>query len=148
MPIRSLCYLLLAAIGYIVMPLDLIPDVPGIGWLDDMVVLGAVAYLLFGYLPKHGGVQWRRTADGARNPDAAAAGSEAEEGFKERFGSDDPYVVLGVTRAAGADDLKHAYRDLLTQYHPDKVAHLSPEFQALAHDRVVAIQRAYTRVAG
>ena len=24
----------------------------------------------------------------------------------------------------------------------------SPEFQALAHDRVVAIQRAYTRVAG
>ena len=30
------------AVVYVVMPVDLIPDVPGIGWLDDMGVVALV----------------------------------------------------------------------------------------------------------
>ena len=42
--------ILLAAIAYGVWPLDLIPDVaPGIGWMDDAVVIAAaIANLLRG----------------------------------------------------------------------------------------------------
>lgn len=32
--------LIAGALLYMAMPIDLIPDVPGIGWLDDIGVLG------------------------------------------------------------------------------------------------------------
>ena len=36
----------LAAVFYVIWPLDLIPDVPIVGWLDDLGVMGlATAYL-------------------------------------------------------------------------------------------------------
>lgn len=37
--------LLIVAVAYVIMPADLIPDVPVIGWLDDIGVMGlALAY--------------------------------------------------------------------------------------------------------
>lgn len=36
-----------------------------------------------------------------------------------RWESDDPYVVLGISRTATADEIKKQYRSLLKQYHPD-----------------------------
>src|SRR5580700_9181465 len=33
--------------------------------------------------------------------------------------SKDPYEVLGISRNAGADDIKSAYRRLARRYHPD-----------------------------
>lgn len=138
---RALLLLLLAGLGYVVMPLDLIPDVPGVGWLDDVVVLLALGYVVAGYL---------RTRVDARTPDSTPRGaSDADwpaDAFDARFGSSDPRVVLGVGPAAGPDEVKQAYRKLLAEYHPDKVSHLSSEFQALAHERAVAIQRAYGQV--
>ncbi|KAL6763549.1 hypothetical protein V8C86DRAFT_2491531 [Haematococcus lacustris] len=39
---------------YIISPLDLIPDViPIIGWLDDMLVLGALVMFLFNMAMQH-----------------------------------------------------------------------------------------------
>jgi uncharacterized membrane protein YkvA (DUF1232 family) len=38
---------ILAAILYLVSPVDVIPDfLPGLGWLDDLVVLGILAWVL------------------------------------------------------------------------------------------------------
>lgn len=45
----------------------------------------------------------------------------------ERFYSNDPYVVLGVTESDSMADIKKAKRDLLQIYHPDKIMMTAPE---------------------
>jgi preprotein translocase subunit Sec63 len=51
--------------------------------------------------------------------------------------------VLGVAPTAGIDEIREAYRRLVAQYHPDKVAQLGPELQALANEKTQAITAAY-----
>ncbi len=55
----------------------------------------------------------------------------------------DPWTVLGVPRDAGPDAIARAYREQLKRYHPDRVAGLGDELQALAHEKTLEIQRAY-----
>lgn len=55
----------------------------------------------------------------------------------------DAFAVLGLPHDAGRDDVKRAYRDLCRMYHPDRVAHLGLEFQALAHRKMSSINSAY-----
>ncbi len=54
-----------------------------------------------------------------------------------------PYEVLGVSTSATFDEIRQAYRMLAKQYHPDRVAHLAPEFRALAEKRMKEINQAY-----
>ena len=53
------------------------------------------------------------------------------------------YRTLGLKPGASAEEIKRAYRDLAHKYHPDKVAHMGEEFQALAEEKFKAIQSAY-----
>jgi hypothetical protein len=55
----------------------------------------------------------------------------------------DPYVVLGVARDAGKEDIRAAYLREMARYHPDKVSHLGVELQELAKRKAQAINRAY-----
>jgi DnaJ like chaperone protein len=56
------------------------------------------------------------------------------------------YKVLGVSPSDGPEKVKHAYRGLVKQYHPDRVAHLGEEFRQLAHRKFLAVQEAYDRI--
>ncbi|RKH60680.1 J domain-containing protein [Corallococcus aberystwythensis] len=47
----------------------------------------------------------------------------------------DPWTVLGIERGTPKDEARKAFRTLIAQYHPDKVAHLAPEFHVLAERR-------------
>jgi len=60
----------------------------------------------------------------------------------------DPYAVLGVTSGASADELARAYREQMKRYHPDRVADMPREFQELAHQKAIEIQRAYAELGG
>ena len=55
----------------------------------------------------------------------------------------DPYAVLGVAPSADRTEVRKAYRRLMAQYHPDKVAHLGTELQEVAHRKSREIARAY-----
>jgi hypothetical protein len=55
----------------------------------------------------------------------------------------DPFEVLGLARSASEDDVKKAFRALVVQYHPDKVAHLAPEFRVLAEQKTRELTAAY-----
>jgi DnaJ-domain-containing protein 1 len=54
--------------------------------------------------------------------------------------------VLGVAAGATADELARAYREQMKRYHPDRVAAMPPEFQELAHQKTIEIQRAYAEL--
>jgi DnaJ-domain-containing protein 1 len=55
----------------------------------------------------------------------------------------DAYAVLGVARGATAAEISQAYREQMKRYHPDRVADLGEDLQRLAHEKTLAIQRAY-----
>jgi hypothetical protein len=126
---------------YLVLRIDLIPDVffPW-GYIDDAIVLVLVYRKL---------VRMVRS-QAARNSDAGEQGRPAGEGhtnsstrFQERR---DPYETLGLSPPADQEEIRAAYLKLANQYHPDKVAHLGEEFQALAEKRFKEIQQAYQRL--
>src|SRR3972149_528431 len=52
------------------------------------------------------------------------------------------YPLLGLPRGAPLSDIKQAYRKLAAQYHPDKVAGMSPEVQQEATARMMELNEA------
>lgn len=51
--------------------------------------------------------------------------------------------VLGLRGRVTPSDVKGAYRELITKYHPDKVIHLGDEFKQIAEQRTREIIAAY-----
>jgi len=141
---------LLSVLGltYLVSPYDLFPDFfVGVGWLDDLIVLGVLWWYLYVYKRRQLGYQrdgrpgpdqnqTRASGDGKRDSD-----SKEEKAHYSRSG--DPYTVLNVDRKASQKEIREAYLALAQQYHPDKVGHLGEEFIALAENRFKEIQSAY-----
>ena len=56
------------------------------------------------------------------------------------------YRILGIDEAASDEAIEQAYRRLMAQYHPDRVAGAADEFRELAEQRSRAINAAYDRV--
>ena len=61
-------------------------------------------------------------------------------------GRNAPYRVLGVDPAASDAEINTAYRRLISQYHPDKVAGAAPELRAAAEHKASEINAAYDRI--
>jgi DnaJ like chaperone protein len=113
------------AVAYLLFPIDLIPDMTGVGVLDDLALMGLLAWF---YRSQVGKLQ--STDKGPRQLPA-------------RANAFDPYQVLGVPASASSQAIRTAYRARMSEYHPDKVAHLGKELQDLAHRKSVEIQQAY-----
>lgn len=60
----------------------------------------------------------------------------------------DPYVILGVSYVAGEDELRHTYRRLVRENHPDSLMArgVPEEFIKLANDKLAAINTAYEKI--
>jgi preprotein translocase subunit Sec63 len=54
-----------------------------------------------------------------------------------------PHEVLGVPQRASEEEITSAYRRLVQQYHPDRVADMAPEFREVAERRMKEINAAY-----
>ena len=57
-----------------------------------------------------------------------------------------PYRVLGLGSDATDAEVDQAYRRLMSQYHPDKVAGAAPELRAQAEKKAREINTAYDRI--
>ena len=135
----------LLALGYTICPYDLLPDfLLGLGWIDDLAVLGLLWWYLFVYRKRKLNYQGQghSSADpkkkfGNKDP------TDNEYDFNKTGAQKDPYLILGVSRNASPEDIKKTYRQLANKFHPDKVNHLGEEFRALAEKRFQEIQNAY-----
>jgi hypothetical protein len=134
---------ILASLLYVISPVDAMPDfLPGVGWLDDLLVIGFLLWYLARQTP--GRSPWdvfrERMPGGRRTP---PRGSRPEDDLTVDFSQMDPYRLLDLSPNASAEEIKAAYKRAVARYHPDKVAHLGKEFQELAHKKLLAIQQAY-----
>ncbi len=133
---------LLSILGllYVISPYDLFPDFfVGVGWIDDLIVLGLLWWYLYVYRKRRYGYEGPGPQRGPYAEDAAKENTGAREEAQPK----DPYTVLGVRKGASSTEIKEAYRHLANQYHPDKVLHLGHEFRELAEIRFKEIQTAY-----
>lgn len=60
--------------------------------------------------------------------------------------ADSPYTALGIGKDKDDDTIRLAYRKLVLQYHPDKVAHLGAEYVKVAREKFDRIQAAYESI--
>ncbi len=58
----------------------------------------------------------------------------------------DAFMLLGIGPDATLAEAKRAWRALIVLYHPDKVAHLAPEFRALAEEKTRVLMDAWNEV--
>lgn len=60
--------------------------------------------------------------------------------------TDSAYKILEINPVATDEELKKAYRQMATKYHPDKVAHLGDELRNLAEEKFKAVNDAYQTI--
>lgn len=118
--------LLLAYLLYVRSPLG-----PILGRIDDLILL---ALLLW---------QVARTSRPASDQARARNAGSGEQARREPR---NPYEVLGVRPGASREEIESAYRRLVKEYHPDRVAHLGEELRELAHRKMIEIQEAYAQL--
>lgn len=66
--------------------------------------------------------------------------------FEASVNGKSPYEVLGIPADASWETIGAAFRQKARQCHPDTVASLAPEFQALAEERMKELSAAYNRL--
>ena len=59
---------------------------------------------------------------------------------------DNPYAVLGLTSDANDAEIDQAYRRLISQYHPDKLAGAASDLRRQAETKAREINGAYDRI--
>ena len=137
------------ALLYALNPYDVLPDwIVGLGWLDDIVILGLLWRYLHTQKKKREAFQkYHQSNQNAYDNNNANSGRGKGSRTDTNSGASsnvwDPYKILGVDRSASQENIKHAYRLLAGKYHPDKVEHLGEEFKALAEKHFKDIQKAY-----
>ena len=60
--------------------------------------------------------------------------------------ADDPHAILGIAPTASNEELEQAYRRLMSEYHPDRVAHAAKEIREMADRRTREINQAYDSI--
>ncbi|MFH1729452.1 MAG: DnaJ domain-containing protein [Pseudomonadota bacterium] len=127
---------------YFFLPLDLLPDFmhPLLGRLDDVLV----AVLGYSFYKKFAS-KWiyrKIYQEYQRHSQQSSSGNS----FGSNFSLKDPYEILEIKKGCNKEEIKKAYYQKMSEYHPDKVAHLGIELQDFAKEKTIEIQKAYEEV--
>jgi uncharacterized membrane protein YkvA (DUF1232 family) len=144
---------IVGALVYFVLPLDLVPDfLPGIGFTDDLGVLVAALTTILAHVKREHRerarelLEWKWAADKTGNRSGARNSGERGADRQPRPEADPAArhaATLGVEPDADPETIRAHYVDRVKKYHPDKVQHLGPEFQEMAEQKMKGINEAY-----
>jgi DnaJ-domain-containing protein 1 len=100
------------------------------------MTLSEAAVILFGLFAGYWVVSklFFRSPPAKEEPKAASAAAGTAPGWHE---------VLGVSAESTADQIREAYKHLISKYHPDKVDNLGQELKDLAEHKTQEITAAY-----
>lgn len=128
------------SIIYLILPVDILPDIiPFAGRIDDLIF----PVLLFLWMKKKFGAGIFSNNNKAGNEYGQNENYQQSGQNRSAGARLDPYEILNISRGAGEEEIKKAYRELIAKYHPDKVSHLGEDLQKLAHEKIVQINNAY-----
>jgi len=85
-------------------------------------------------------------ASGKRGSSTSSGKQQAHQEGKRKPGEKPDahyYAVLGLTPDASVEEIKKAYRKLMSMYHPDRVSSLGAELQKAAAEKAKAINEAF-----
>ena len=152
----KLILLILAGL-YTLNPYDILPDLMiGWGWLDDLIIWILWWWFFVSRKKKFANYgRYYKSASGSfQNSRGGRYSGRHQSDSKDQYSENgaqwewDPHRVLGIDRNASPEEIKRAYRELASKYHPDKLEHLGDEFKALAETRFKEIQQAYQELTG
>ena len=72
--------------------------------------------------------------------------NNAKRSNKKTKDYEDPFDILFVSKNSTVEEIKRAYREQSRKNHPDHVAHMAPDFQHLAEDKLKKINWAYQEI--
>lgn len=101
------------------------------------IVLGFVALVILGFIMQM--VSGKKSAENPDDTDHKTAEEPVDEPPADRAW----FEVLGVSEFASPEDIKRAYRDLIRQYHPDKVGAMGEKIRELAMRETQLINAAF-----
>jgi uncharacterized membrane protein YkvA (DUF1232 family) len=135
-------WLIAIAVVYLLFPRDLVPDYlgRGLGFIDDVLLIGLLRHFYLKRLRQSAA----RAAGSGPGPGAREGERPAPPPASER--PVDAYATLGVSASASQEAIASAYKARMSEYHPDKVAHLGEDLQKLAHRKALEIQEAYRQL--
>ena len=129
LPFYKYAYIFLAAL-YFILPWDL--DMLGaVGRIDDILV---AVYLYYRYQRQK--AHYRKVSEDRNTPtmtEGAAAGP-------------DPFVLLGLTSDTSLTAVKERYEELIHQFDPDRIQHLSQARQKSAQEKRAQLDAAFKEI--
>lgn len=124
--------LIVVAVLYFVSPIDALPDLVGpLGRIDDLIVLGLLLWQSY---------RQGKAPSEPQNQNNKRASAQATDNFS---GIRTPREIFGLNSTASKEEIDARFKELMKQYHPDRVAHLGEDLKKLAHEKTLQIQRAY-----
>ena len=72
--------------------------------------------------------------------------SDYKESKCEQESDEYLYSILGINRNSSIEEIKKAYKEEISKYHPDKVEHLGFEFKEIAERKSKDINNAYNHL--
>lgn len=136
-PVGAVCRRLAADMNYS-QRLELLHLLYGVAWADGVFDPGEERLLR--QIGRDLGI---RAGDAAS---IAAMFRRRNAEAKAREDAADDYRILGIEKGATDDEVRKAYRRMAMKCHPDKVAHLGPEFQRDAEAKFRRVNEAYERI--